>query len=83
MDSEKGWQQLLESVLNHPHDALSMRFSGPDHATVQGLYLEQSDTCAHATARSNQVLTRRFISVISLGLNSDSEQLSGETVRPT
>jgi NAD(P)H-hydrate epimerase len=83
-DSEKGWQQLRESVLKGSHDAVVDALFGTGLTRpVEGLFLEAIKYLVERRESRDHDLDDNspVISVdLPSGLNSDSEQLSGETV---
>jgi NAD(P)H-hydrate epimerase len=83
-DSEKGWEQLLASVLAAPHDAIVDALFGTGLTRpVQGLHRQAIDYInrQRSTRDAPPYSTCSIISVdIPSGLNSDSEQLIGATV---
>src|ERR1041384_1961647 len=84
-DSEKGWEQLLASVLDAPHDAIVDALFGTGLTRqVEGLhrqaieYINRQRSTRDAPPHS----TCPIISIdIPSGLNSDSEQPIGATVQ--
>src|SRR5256714_222963 len=84
-DSEKGWEQLLASVLNAPHDAIVDALFGTGLTPpVEGLHRQAMDYINHqrSTRDAPPYSTSPIISVdLPSGLNSDSEQPIGATVQ--
>jgi NAD(P)H-hydrate epimerase len=84
-DSEKGWQQLVESVLNASPDAVIDALFGTGLTRpVEGLYLEaiRYVTGIRAARDQNQEPGPVIISVdLPSGLNSEAEQINGDAVR--
>src|SRR5438067_22404 len=84
-DSEKGWEQLLASVLDAPHDAIVDALFGTGLTRpVEGLHRQAIDYINHqrSTRDAPPHSTCPIISVdIPSGLNSDSEQPIGATVQ--
>jgi ADP-dependent NAD(P)H-hydrate dehydratase / NAD(P)H-hydrate epimerase len=84
-DSEKGWEQLLASVLEAPHDAIVDALFGTGLTRpAEGLYRQAIDYInrQRSTRDAPPHSTSPIIAVdIPSGLNSDSEQLIGATVR--
>src|ERR1041385_44051 len=84
-DSEKGWEQLLASVLEAPHDAIVDALFGTGLTRrAEGLHGRAIDYInrQRSTRDAPQNLTCPIISVdIPSGLDSDSEQPIGATVQ--
>lgn len=82
--SEKGWQQLLESVLSTKHDAVVDALFGTGLTRpVEGLHLEAIRYVLRLRQGRDlaQAATPAIISVdLPSGLNSDDPQLNGATV---
>src|SRR5438045_1328133 len=84
-DSEKGWEQLLASILETPRDAIVDALFGTGLTRpAAGLHLQAIDYINHqrSTRDAPPHSTCPIISVdIPSGLNSDSEQPIGATVQ--
>ena len=83
-NSEKGWQQLLESVLSTSPDAVVDALFGTGLTReIEGLYLEPIKYLLHIREQRDQspIAGPAIISVdLPSGLNSDSSQLNGAAV---
>lgn len=83
--SEKGWEQLGESILKAPHDVVVDAIFGTGLTRpVEGIFLEAVRYINRLSAtRNNHPPTTCAIIAIDVptGLNSDSEQLIGEAVQ--
>ncbi len=84
-ESDKGWQQLLESVLAAPHDAIVDALFGTGLTRpVEGLQREVNHYVNNLRRDRDLYLTANapVISIdIPSGLNADSEQVIGESIR--
>jgi NAD(P)H-hydrate epimerase len=83
-DSEKGWQQLLESVLAAPHDAIVDGLFGTGLTRpIEGIHREVVEYVNHQRAQRD-LSPKTIAPIISIdvpsGLDADSERPIGEAV---
>src|SRR5436190_4340804 len=82
-ESEKGWQQLLDSVLAAPHDVIIDAVFGTGLTRpVAGIHQQAVRYINEVRARGSESAKNLVVLSVDLpsGLNADSERLIGETV---